>query len=59
MHHQVPTGSSRGAHGDNDYGILGSETGEWVYSIKVVDCDNKPANKLSTRGEKEELIRIL
>lgn len=46
-------------HGDNDYGILGSETGEWVYSIKVVDCDNKPANKLSTRGEKEELIRIL
>jgi Inositol-pentakisphosphate 2-kinase len=46
-------------HGDSHYGLLGSGSSEWVYTIKIVDCDNKPASKLSKRGKKEELIRTL
>ena len=46
-------------YGGSYYGLLGSKTGEWVYTINVVDCDNKPASKLSNRGKKEELVRTL
>lgn len=29
----------------------------WVYSIKLVDCDNKPVSKLHGRSKKEALIK--
>ena len=44
---------------DKRPGLLQSTNGEWVYNVKVVDCDNKPASKLRKRGKKEAVIRKL
>ena len=43
--------NSRIVHGD--CAVYG-----WVYSIKLVDCDNKPVSKLHGRSKKEALIKF-
>lgn len=30
----------------------------WVYSIKLIDCDNKPVSKLKSRAKKEAFIQF-
>jgi len=39
-------------------GILVAHDKAFAYTLKVVDCDRKPATKLHKRREKEELIRL-
>jgi hypothetical protein len=41
---------------EKNCGALTCGCNEWVYAIKVVDSDNKPASKLRERGKKEALI---
>jgi hypothetical protein len=45
--------------GQDHLGRLSSGSGMWVYTLKVVDCDNKPLSALRKRGMKDELIRKL
>lgn len=40
-------------------GCLRSKSGELLYTVKAVDCDNKPASKLRDRQEKEALFQQL
>ena len=44
---------------DSSPGILmASNNRAFAYTLKIVDCDRKPASKLRSRGDKEEPIRF-
>ena len=45
--------------GQDHLGRLESGRGQWVYTLKVVDCDNKPISTIRKRSIKDELIRKL